>query len=358
MKKIRLGRSGLKVRQIGIGTEHMNRLSMKALDHLLHYAVDSGFDYFDLVTASKNYRPRYGKMLPVLRDRVKIAGHLSERSRDVASSELLFHQILTDFQVEYLDVLFVQWVDQTEDYERLMNNGLLDLLARFREQGKFGALAISGHKTEVAIRAAESGMFDIVMHPINMASSEIATPMRRGFARDDEKDRLLRVCKQNDIGMIAMKPFMGGKLLKPGQAFSATPVQCLHYTLSQLGVSMVLAGVSSPEEVDALLAYEDSGAEERDFSPLLQAQNLRDALMGACVYCNHCLPCPVDIDIALINQMYDEAVQVGISSALQERYHATTPNAQDCIACGDCETACPFGVAVIERMQEATAIFS
>ena len=80
--------------------------------------------------------------------------------------------------------------------------------------------------------------------------------------------------------------------------------------------------------------------------------------MGACVYCNHCLPCPVDIDIALINQMYDEAVQVGISPVLQERYHATTPNAADCIECGDCEAACPFGVSVMERMQAAVGLFS
>jgi predicted aldo/keto reductase-like oxidoreductase len=358
MKTIILGRSGLPVKPLGIGTEHMNRLSIKELDHLLRYCVERGFDYFDLVTASKTYRPRYGKVLPAVRSRVKIAGHLSDRTRDVANSEILFHQILKDLQVEYLDVLFIQWVDQVEDYQRLVSNGLLDLLAKLRQQGKFGALGISGHNTEVAIPAAESGLFDIIMHPINMASSAIATPMRRGFTGEDDRSRLLSLCRQHDIGLIAMKPFMGGKLLKPGQPYSATPVQCLHYTLSQIGVSMALAGVSSPQQVDALAAYEASTTAERDFSAILQAQNLLDGMRGECVYCNHCLPCPSEIDIALINQMHDEAVQFGISPALHQRYGSATPSAQDCIACGDCEAACPFGVSVIDRMQETIALFA
>jgi len=38
-------------------------------------------------------------------------------------------------------------------------------------------------------------------------------------------------------------------------------------------------------------------------------------------------------------------------------YRGLAANASDCIQCGSCEANCPFGVAVIDRMVEADALF-
>ena len=74
---------------------------------------------------------------------------------------------------------------------------------------------------------------------------------------------------------------------------------------------------------------------------------------GKCVYCNHCKPCPVGIDIGLVNKYYDLA-KIGDSLAI-EHYRTLEKNASDCISCGHCNSRCPFGVDQIGRMKEIAA---
>ena len=71
---------------------------------------------------------------------------------------------------------------------------------------------------------------------------------------------------------------------------------------------------------------------------------------GKCVYCNHCKPCPVGIDIGLVNKYYDLA-KAGDAMAI-EHYRTLEKNADDCVGCGHCDSRCPFSVKQSERMQE------
>lgn len=75
-----------------------------------------------------------------------------------------------------------------------------------------------------------------------------------------------------------------------------------------------------------------------------------------CVYCNHCQPCPVGIQIGLVNKYYDLA-HVGDDLAA-EHYRNLDRHASECVGCGHCDGRCPFGVAQSERMQEIAEYFS
>ena len=72
-------------------------------------------------------------------------------------------------------------------------------------------------------------------------------------------------------------------------------------------------------------------------------------------YGNHCKPCPVGIDVGLVNKYYDLA-RAGDSMAA-EHYRTLEKNAADCIRCGHCDSRCPFGVRQSERMREIAAYF-
>ncbi|WKY47778.1 hypothetical protein Q5O24_00135 [Eubacteriaceae bacterium ES3] len=62
--------------------------------------------------------------------------------------------------------------------------------------------------------------------------------------------------------------------------------------------------------------------------------------LGNCVYCNHCQPCPQDINVGLINKYYDLA-KAGDAIAANH-YEKLGRKASDCIQCGHCENRCPF----------------
>lgn len=77
------------------------------------------------------------------------------------------------------------------------------------------------------------------------------------------------------------------------------------------------------------------------------------------MYCNHCQPCPMGIDVAAVTKYLDVAREHGgrIPGATAEHYKALAVHASDCIECGSCLKRCPFGVDVVVNMQEARRIF-
>ena len=98
------------------------------------------------------------------------------------------------------------------------------------------------------------------------------------------------------------------------------------------------------------------------FDAILSASVLASAPLhsysGQCTYCGHCKPCPMDIDIAMVNKFYDLAVQQpSVPESVQAHYEALGTTASACIGCKGCESRCPFGVEVAERMQKTAALF-
>jgi uncharacterized protein len=76
------------------------------------------------------------------------------------------------------------------------------------------------------------------------------------------------------------------------------------------------------------------------------------------MYCNHCLPCPQQIDIAAVHKYYDLAKNLDETPAtIREHYLALHASASDCIECGECEERCPFGVEVTGNMVKAANLF-
>ena len=66
-------------------------------------------------------------------------------------------------------------------------------------------------------------------------------------------------------------------------------------------------------------------------------------------------PCPAGLDVGLINKYYDLA-QAGDELA-NDHYAHLERKASDCIACGHCDSRCPFHVKQTRRMKEIAAYF-
>ena len=96
--------------------------------------------------------------------------------------------------------------------------------------------------------------------------------------------------------------------------------------------------------------------EELDYSFLFAAEP-KFSMQGRCMYCNHCLPCAKHINIAQLSKYLDMALLDGVTPTLQGHYDALEHHAGECIACGRCETQCPFGVPIMQRMKKAEELF-
>ena len=115
----------------------------------------------------------------------------------------------------------------------------------------------------------------------------------------------------------------------------------------------VLPGVRGYEDLKDILTYLDASEEERDYSAISRftPQNAD----GICVYCNHCQPCPMGINVGMVNKYYDLAL-AGDAMA-KGHYEKLTVQADACVQCGHCESRCPFHVKHEDRMKEIAAYF-
>ncbi|MBN1874954.1 MAG: aldo/keto reductase [Anaerolineae bacterium] len=365
-----LGRTGLNVSEIGLGTEYLVKMPREHVADVIHEAIARGINYFDLIWPHPDIRDNMGAAFKGYRDQVFLTAHLGATSKDrqykktrvLAANETFFYDALERYQTEYVDVLILHNCDSQSDFDKMFREkGPLGLALRLKKEGKARFIGFSGHTVDTALQAVESELIDVLMFPINMTGNAIL----------GKKD-LLKTCMARGVGVVAMKPYGGGKLLQGprtvrvaryqtgGEAFKInktvpiTPVQCLAYTLSQVGVCVAIPGCADVAQLNAALAYETATDEEKDFSEIIT--EFDQYIAGECVYCNHCLPCPSNIDIGETIRLLEMAQQE-MTAQVRAAYMALSTNASDCIQCGACEQRCPFGVQVMTKMQEAAGLF-
>jgi len=368
MEYRKLGKTGVDVGIIGLGTEYLENVPREMRISVIRESIDNGINYIDMVLFTPTQRDDIGIALEGRRDKVMVAAHLGAVAdennqyyvtRDRKLCEEYFLDFLTRLKTDHADVLMLHNVDPEDQYEKVIDN-LLESAQRFQKEGKARFIGLSTHRPKVALRAMADGIIDVLMYPINFAGD--AMPGRK---------ELLNTCASNDIGLIAMKPYAGGKLLQNVKSISVahyqsgwkrmekniqtsiTPVQCVSYTLSQIGVSATVPGVKDVEELKAALDFLSATGDEKDFSSIIEG--FKEYQEGECVYCNHCLPCPVTIDIGYTTRLMETA-QYAISDAVMAEYNALSSKASDCLKCGDCVERCPFDVDVMANMEQAVKL--
>jgi len=208
----KLGSTGLDVGVIGLGTEYLNGQPREAVVSVVREAIARGVNYLDVLFSLPEYLDNLGAALQGCRERVILTGHLGSavkddqycKTRSVRNGETAFQRVLSRLGTDYVDVLFLHNCDSQKEYERLTGpDGLLDLAVRLRQEGKAHFIGFSGHTVSTAQQAVESGQVDVLMFPINIAANAVP----------GKKD-LFRVCVAHGVGLVAMKPFAGGKLLQ------------------------------------------------------------------------------------------------------------------------------------------------
>ena len=118
-----------------------------------------------------------------------------------------------------------------------------------------------------------------------------------------------------------------------------------------------MVGFNDIHQIDQAVSYETASDAEKDYASVLANAPLH-SYSGQCTYCGHCKPCPKDIDIAMVNKLYDLALmQQEIPSSILDHYRLLKTNASDCIGCKSCEQRCPFGVSIADRMKKAADLF-
>lgn len=343
---------------LGLGMGGIQKSSDAEIEAVVRKAIDHGINYFDLCGGAKNIYAPVGKALKGQREKVFIQVHLGAVynqngdygwSRKFSEMKDTFLWDLKTLGTDYTDFGFLHCVDEVSDFEELQKIGALRYLQQLKEEGVVRHIGFSSHTPEVAEKMLDTGLFDLFMFSLNPAYD---------FAEGDygERAALFNRAAREGVGISVMKPFHAGKLLSAKDSpfhEALTHYQCLQYALDRPGVLTVLPGVRGMADLDTLLGFIDAPDSEKDYAAINGFTAA--AVQGSCVYCGHCKPCPVGLDIGLINKYYDLA-RAGDPMAASH-YDKLEKKASACIGCGHCDSRCPFHVAQSARMQEIAGYF-
>ncbi|MFX0011670.1 MAG: aldo/keto reductase [Candidatus Hermodarchaeota archaeon] len=280
-----LGNTGLKVSEIGLGTEFLFHQSKETASEVIKYAITNKINYFDILFTVQNYLEKIAFALKGYRNKIVIAGHLGtkdsegrpKKTRKIDECKLEFPKILDILNIDCVDIINIQFIGLTDMPKLYDKNGLYELAQSFKKEGKAKFIGLSTHDISIAIQAVNSGKFDSIMFPLNLANHYLP-----------KRAELLNACLQKGVGLVAIKPLAAGKLMMSNRTINIakyqtggiglkrkipkdlTSAQCINYVNSLKGVSVVLGGVKSVNELKENLKYSDPQEEKQNFSSLIE----------------------------------------------------------------------------------------
>ena len=372
-----LGNTGRKVGVIGLGCEHLDQKPYEHVAETIHAAMEGGMNLLDVFMPGREVRENIAKAIAGRRGDVMIQGHICSTdigqqydiSRDLPTVRRYFEDCLRIFG-GYIDFGMLFFIDKEADYQAVFQTGLIEYVQQLKKRGDIGHIGFSSHNPAIARRVVETGLVETMMFSINLAFDLYPAGkdvldffeegIQTGMFRDPKRTALYTLCEQKGVGITVMKTLGAGKLLSPEHTPFAEPMtvaQCVHYALCRPAVASVLVGCQSSAEIKNTLRYLAATDLERDYAPFMAASG-KD-FRGSCVYCNHCQPCPSEIDIAAVTRYLDIAKldESNIPPSVRNHYGSLDHRGDQCVACGSCENRCPFGVPVIDNMREAERVF-
>jgi predicted aldo/keto reductase-like oxidoreductase len=191
----------------------------------------------------------YGAALGERRREIFLASKTHDRTRD--GSLRLLDDSLRRLKTDYLDLWQLHDLRTQHDLAQIFSRGgALDALLAARDDGRVRNLGITGHHDPaILLEAMRRHAFDTVLVAINAADVH-----RLPFSTT-----VLPEAARRKMGIIGMKVYGAGQLV--GRSRIA-PAEALAYVLSLPGVSTVVIGCRTPDEV------EENASIAREFRPL------------------------------------------------------------------------------------------
>ncbi len=363
-----LGRTGLKVSQLGFGAM---RLPMTEVDGkqvadrelaipMIHRAFEEGLNYIDTAVGYLNEDSQrvVGEALKGWREKIVV----STKNPYYGDEEKAWWKNLEDslerLDVSYIDVYNhhgINWERYVNDVEPRVSKWML----KAKEQGLIHHICTSFHDDNEALkRLVDTGYFESITLQYNLLDQKLADGIAYAHA--------------NNVGVVVMGPVAGGRLGGPSEILTGlipgverVPELALRFVLANPGVTLALSGMSTLQMVEenlATAADEISLTEEDQTMIATHIQQLAEMEKLYCTGCKYCQPCPEGVNIPYIFDMYNLGKVYGLWSVAQENYAAFPEQqwqggkqADACIECGICEEKCPQHIQIREQLKAAHA---
>ena len=326
MKQVTLGTTGITVPQNGFGALPIQRVDLEQAVKILRRAFEGGMTFFDTARAYSDSEEKLGHAFEEIREKIYIASKTMARSPEEFKSQL--ETSLKLLKTDYIDIYQFHCVDVC--YRPGDGTGMYECMLEAKEQGKIRHIGVTAHKLEVAKECVESGLYETLQYPLSYLSAE-------------KEVNLVKMCREKNMGFIAMKGLAGGLINHSKAAFAY---------MSQFDNVVPIWGVQRMEELEEWLAYM-TDAPQLDDEILTFIEKEKKELNGDfCRGYGYCMPCPAGIQINNCARMSLMVRRAPSAGWLGEEWQENMKKIEDCINCGQCRKKCPYELNTPELLRK------
>lgn len=325
VETLRLGRTNIMATRSGFGALPIQRISFDEAESLLQKAYYGGINFFDTARGYTDSEEKIGRALKSVRNSIFIAtkSHAKDRKSLFADLETSLKLLKTDM----IDIYQLHNPLTLPDYDD--PDGLYQGLLEAKAKGYIRFLGLTNHRLDLAMEAAREKRFDTIQFPLNSLSSG-----------DDLK--LASLCKENDIGFIAMKGMSGGLITNAATTFAF---------LRQLGNVLPIWGIQREQELREFLEYEKNPSVLDETMQAIIDKDRRELAGTFCRGCGYCQPCPAKIPIETAARISLLLTRSPYQGYMADEFKAEMERIKDCIHCNHCKDHCPYGLDTPNLLQ-------
>jgi predicted aldo/keto reductase-like oxidoreductase len=260
--QVTLGKTGLKLSRLGIGTGSNSGSVQRALgadgfNRLINYAYDQGITYID---TAESYRTH-----PMVRDAIKGLPReklfIQSKMPGVPEKPLeVLDRYRRELGVDYIDSLLTHCAvtaDWDDERRRVM-----DALEEAKDKKIILSHGVSCHSLPALRKAAELDWVDVNLVRINPQGAHIDTPAETWNATGDKSYlpnvlKQIKIMRQNNHGVIGMKIIGNGDFTDPEDREKS-----IRFTMQSGLTDAVVIGFKSPAEIDEAIKRINSALAE------------------------------------------------------------------------------------------------
>ena len=362
--------SGLNTSLLGFGCmrfptldNNLSNIDEKISSKMLEHAIENGVNYIDTAYTyhGGNSESFVGKFLKEKGLREKV--YLATKNpvwlvKEYDDFEKLLNEQLERLQTDYIDFYLLHSLHE-KTYRKIINLDVFKFLDQAKKNGKIKYAGFSFHdELPLFKEIADAYPWDFCQIQLNYMDKNYQAGLKGlGYA------------ESKGIDVVIMEPLKGGKLAKAPEEIiqiwneskirRSTPEWALKYLYSLPGISVVLSGMSTLDQLKENIAITSKAdiLEQEDLDLIELAEKIyRSRIKVGCTSCNYCMPCPSGVKIPDIFELYNNKSVYGTINESKKSYEDfidVNKSALECIECGLCEKSCPQNLSIISLLKDA-----
>lgn len=370
----KFGNTGEKISALGFGCmrfpefkqNEKNFVDQEKVDEMIKYAFDNGVNYFDTAPyyCNSNSEAALGKAVKKFRDKILIStkcpvdagmGEDGYRKRLETSLERL--------DTDHIDFYHFWGINKDTFDNQIVKEGLLNAAAKAKEEGLIRHISFSFHDHPSAIKhiVDTSEKFGVKMESMLCQYNLL----------DRANEEMIKYVNEKGLGTIAMGPVGGGRLAAPtdlyakltGKRSIATYELAFKFCLGNPNLNCALSGMQNLDMVqkNIKVASDDTSFSEEEWEQLGKAmEQIKKFSELYCTGCKYCQPCPVEINIPKIFEMYTYynvyELKDHAKYMMREYLKKDGKTFKDCKNCGACEKKCPQHLEIRKQLEKVCDI--